>query len=375
MKTLLALVPTYNEAPNIRAMVCAIRQTARRAPGWRIEVLVIDDHSPDGTAAVVRQLQAEVPGVHLLEGPRRGLGRAYVRGFRRGLRCGPYDAFLMIDADFSHRPEDIPLLLCEIDAGADCAIGSRYIAGGSTAAGWPLVRGLNSRLANTAARLLLDHAGIADLTAGFKVIRRSALARIGLEDLRANGYVFQVSLHYALLRAGADIREVPIVFENRRHGASKLRLRDVAEFVYRTSRLNPNARVRRLARFCAVGLSGTVVNLLVLFAGAHVLRISPFIADGAAIEVSIISNFFWNHLYTFRSLRQRSGPARRSLPARLLLFNVISLGGAVISFGVFSFSYTLLGLPYLLAGILGISMAIGWNYWLSVRVVWRVLDV
>lgn len=211
----LVVIPTYNEVENLRPLVERI--LALPVP---VDILVVDDSSPDGTAALVEDLSREHEGrVHLLLRPgKRGLGTAYLDGFRWGLARG-YEALVQMDADFSHDPERVPALLRALEQ-SDLAIGSRYARGGGTR-NWGLGRRILSRGGSFYARILLG-LPVRDVTGGFKAWRAETLRRLGLDFVRSNGYCFQVEMTHRAFRSGARISEVPIVFEDRRVGQSKM---------------------------------------------------------------------------------------------------------------------------------------------------------
>jgi dolichol-phosphate mannosyltransferase len=375
MRSILIVIPTYNEVENVRPLTTAIQQVFRGQRTFQPDILFIDDNSPDGTAKVIRSLQRQDNHIKLISGQKAGLGTAYIRGFLHA-RTLPtaYEAIVMMDADMSHDPAAIPALLRAIDEGADYVIGSRYISGGIANQDWPKSRALSSHLANLAAHVLLDMGNdVRDMTGGFKAIRADALAQIDVSKLRAKGYVFQVALLQAFLQNGFKVTEVPIQFRNRQAGKSKLRLRDVIEFGYLTYRLNPDSRLRRLLRFGLVGAAGTLVNLGVIVILVEDIKLAALSADILAIEISIIFNFFMNHYYTFRRGRTSAEPLLKLL-GKLLRFNLAMLGGAAISFGAFFVLHQLLGLYYVLADLLAIALAMAWNYYLSVQFVWRVVD-
>jgi len=378
MKKLLVIIPTYNEASNIGTLVSEIFLVSKKVPQWTFEVLVVDDNSPDGSADIVRKMQSRNRKLHLLTGPKTGYGKAYLRGFDWALSKKTYDAFLMMDADFSHDPKAIPSLLKAIDNGADYVIGSRYVNGGVIAEDWSLIRGHMSRGANWFAHLLVGTIGVTDFTGGFKAIRYSALKELNLSNIRASGYVFQVNLLHEFSHKGFKITEVPITFRNRQAGVSKMRWQDVIEFIYLTYRLNPESRVRRLVRFGFVGAGGTVVNLVVISTLIRIFHWAVLPADAIAIETSIVSNFLLNYFYTFRaSITSPSKGYTDTVDViilKLLKFNTVMFGGASISFIIFSLSYKLLGLTYLTADLIGIVAAMGLNYWLNVRVIWGLVD-
>ncbi len=212
----LVIIPTYNERENIAAM---IERVLAAAGGF--DLLVIDDGSPDGTAAIVRGRQAAWPGrLHLIErSGKLGLGTAYLTGFRWGLERG-YDALCEMDCDFSHDPDDLPRLFDAVEAGADVAVGSRYVRGVNVV-NWPMSRLLISYFGSRYVQCATGMP-VRDTTAGFVCYRRRALERIDLDRIRMKGYGFQIEMKYTAWRLGLRVAEVPIIFTERREGASKM---------------------------------------------------------------------------------------------------------------------------------------------------------
>lgn len=210
----LICIPTYNEAGNIGPITEAILS---RCP--EVHILVIDDGSPDGTGELADALAAGDERIHVMHRTaKEGLGRAYIAGFEWALAEG-FEKIVEMDADFSHRPEDLPELLKQLDH-FDVAIGSRYVAGGATQ-DWGLFRRLLSRGGGFYARLVLG-VDIRDLTAGFVGWRRRVLETIDLDRIEASGYVFQIELKYRAHQKGFRIVEVPIIFPDRQVGDSKM---------------------------------------------------------------------------------------------------------------------------------------------------------
>jgi dolichol-phosphate mannosyltransferase len=234
MPDALVVLPTYNEAENLAQIVDAIL-----AASARLEILVVDDNSPDGTGRMADELAASQPRVHVLHRPsKEGLGRAYLAGFRWAL-ARPYGLILEMDADFSHDPGHLPDLL--IAAGsADLVLGSRYVQGGGTQ-NWGLVRRLISRGGSLYARAILG-IGVSDLTGGFKCFRRETLEQLDLDSVRSEGYSFQIELTYRALNLGLRVVEVPIVFVDRRVGKSKMSRRIFAEAALMVLRLRIDRR-------------------------------------------------------------------------------------------------------------------------------------
>jgi dolichol-phosphate mannosyltransferase len=376
-KTLVVL-PTYNEASNIKALIEKIFETGKKSGLW-IDILVVDDNSPDGTALIVKKLQEKSQRLHLSSGPKQGLGKAYVRGFKKGLELKKYTFFVMMDADFSHDPRDIPKLLKAMKPSVDVVIGSRYLAKSFIDKNWPWRRALQSKLANLGARYIASlPRDISDYTGGFRALRVSNLSKIKLDEVSASGYGFMISLLDKLIKENMRIKEVPITFTNRLQGKSKMRRQDIIEFIRLLYKLNPDSPVPRMMRFGLVGASGTVVNLACLAFLVEVISLPALLAAALAIEASIISNFSLNHIYTFRSLTSRSKVWYRenSLTTlhKLFKYNLIALSGAAISFSVFALLYKVVGVHYVPADLIAIAAATSWNYLMSVRIVWKVVD-
>jgi dolichol-phosphate mannosyltransferase len=230
----LVVVPTYNEAENLAAIGSAIL-----AATDRVEILVVDDNSPDGTGQMADELAAREPRVHVLHRSRKeGLGRAYLAGFEWAL-ARPYAYILEMDADFSHDPRYLPQLL-EAASHADLALGSRYTEGGGTQ-NWGLARQAISQGGSLYARSVLG-VRVRDLTGGFKCFRRETLERIDLPTVRSNGYSFQIELTYRTLLLGLRVVEVPIVFVDRRVGKSKMSRKIFAEAATMVLRLRLDRR-------------------------------------------------------------------------------------------------------------------------------------
>lgn len=210
----LVLLPTYNEADNLRALTRAIFAAAPE-----VEVMVLDDASPDGTGELADALAKREPRLHVVHRPRKeGLGAAYVDGFRRAL-AGPWDYVVQMDADFSHPPDEVPVLL-EKALHADLVLGSRWVKGGGTK-NWPWRRRVLSRGGSWYARAVLG-VGVRDLTGGFKCFRRQVLEAIDLSALHATGYAFQIEVTYRALQLGFRVAESPITFVERCYGQSKM---------------------------------------------------------------------------------------------------------------------------------------------------------
>ena len=234
------IIPTYNERDNIEIITGRVRSTVPDA-----HLLIVDDNSPDGTGEIADKLAGEDPHVHVLHrAGKAGLGAAYIAGFRWALEQG-YGALVEMDADGSHQPEELPRLLAAL-AEADLVLGSRYVPGGAVL-NWARSRELLSRAGNTYARLMLG-LELKDATGGYRVFRASTLRRIGLDDVDSQGYCFQIDLARRTIAAGLTVTEVPITFEERQRGASKMSRKIVLEALWRVTSWGIAARLRPARR-------------------------------------------------------------------------------------------------------------------------------
>jgi dolichol-phosphate mannosyltransferase len=229
-KRALVIVPTYNERENIRRLIDAVL-----AQDGRIDMLIVDDGSPDGTGAIVQEIMATEGRVNLLErGKKLGLGTAYIAGFKWALER-PYDYVLEMDADFSHDPVHLRQFLAAIEQ-ADLVLGSRYQQGRVTVVNWPIQRLILSYCANVYARFVTG-LPVWDATGGFKCFRRVVLESIDFAHVRSNGYAFQIEMSFRAWKRRFRIAEIPIVFVDRTEGTSKMSKSIVREAVWMVWRL------------------------------------------------------------------------------------------------------------------------------------------
>ncbi len=235
----LVIIPTYNEIENIDAIITAVFEL-----NTLFDVLVVDDNSPDGTAARVRELQQKYPALYLeVRQGKSGLGTAYVHGFKWAI-ARKYEYIFEMDADFSHNPADLPRLYEACHKGADMAIGSRYVTGVNVV-NWPLSRVLMSYYASSYVRTITGMT-IRDATAGFVCYRRKVLESINLERIKFVGYAFQIEMKYRTYANGFNIVEVPIIFTDRTKGQSKMSSAIFKEAIFGVIRLRWKKMLNRL---------------------------------------------------------------------------------------------------------------------------------
>lgn len=239
---IIVVIPTYKERENIARLIPELLNQFKKIRRHTFQILVVDDNSPDGTGEEVKRLiklasNQEKNNIHLLAGRKQGLGAAYIRGFKYALNNLKADAVVEMDADFSHRPDELPKLIDQIDKGADFVIGSRYVRSGKVPKNWNFFRRANSRWGNRFARYLAGIDGVRDCTSGFRAIRRQVLEKIDLDALKVRGYSFQMNLLYKAYASGAKIKEVPIDFQERTWGHTKIGPTDIIEFIWNSAKL------------------------------------------------------------------------------------------------------------------------------------------
>ena len=350
------VIPSYNEAANIPTLLERIHSGLGDYP---YDVLVIDDNSPDGTAAVVRGLTEKYPASVVVRTGKRGLASAVVDGFQ--LAKGELVA--VMDADLQHPPEVLPKLIEAASSGADLAVGSRYVPGGSVG-NWSALRRFISKGAVFLSHLLLPSTrGIKDPMSGYFLLRREILTGVSLSPV---GY--KILLEVICLAHPQKTVEVPFVFENRRAGQTKLSLITQGAYIrHLLSLMKRGGELKRIMKFVLVGASGTVVNLALLALLTETAGLLYLISGAIAFEVSVIWNFFLNDRFTFRDRRR----AASGFLGRLWRFNATSLGGFVIYLGVLALLTEVVGLHYIVSAAVGIVAAFGWNFLVNSAWTWR----
>jgi dolichol-phosphate mannosyltransferase len=325
---IVVIIPTYNEAQNIAPLIDALQQVFAGIVGHDLDILVVDDTSPDGTGQIVREKMKDSANLHLVTGRKNGLGDAYIRGMTHALEQLGAEAVVEMDADFSHDPSDLPRLIEALDAGADFVIGSRYVPGGSIPEEWGIGRKMNSKFGNIFARYIAGMHRVKDCTAGFRVVRSWVVREIELQTLRVKGYAFQIALLNRAMKAGAVVKEIPVDFVDRKQGETKLGIFDILEFIVNAWWIRLLNSVTFM-KFLLVGASGVLVNLG-MFALLISIGVNKYVASPVAIELSIISNFLLNNRFTF------NGRAlKRSFAVKGMRFNVVSLLSLSISYSFF----------------------------------------
>lgn len=353
MARYLVIIPTYNERENIEPLLR--RLFALNLP---LDILFVDDNSPDGTAELISRQSSFGTDIHLVERTGKlGLASAYLRGMAWGLERD-YEALIQMDADLSHQPEVLKQLLPAIEH-HELVIGSRYVSRGAVE-NWSLIRRLISRGGSLYAKLVLQ-LPVNDLTGGFNLWHRRLLERMDLDSIKSNGYSFQIEMKHRAYERGATWLELPIVFAERRQGRSKLSKRIVLEAVWRvwlialrSQRLN---FYKKFIKFSLVGVTGLIIDIAIMMALVEIWYWSPLTASTASFVVAVINNFIWNKHWTYRDQSQKYFQ-------QFLKFTTIALVGLVINFVMMSWLLSL-GIYYVLCRLIAVSVIVLWNFFIN----------
>ncbi len=366
------VIPTYNERENIVRLLPILNSILTKEYAGDFAILVVDGNSPDGTADAVKELSKSISSVHLLVEPeKRGLGMAYMSGFKHAMTNLGADILVEMDADFQHDPKDVPRLLQAIENGADYAIGSRFVKGGSIPKEWSFKRKFLSIGGNYVSKLILGIFSVNDFTSGFKASRvRGFVDKLDLDHILSKGFAYKIDLLYRMHKLGARIVEVPIAFGLRDRGDSKmesnnmvdslrvvvlLRLRDFSSFI----------------KFAVVGFTGFLTDTI-LFVVLSLVLSDPswasLISGFTAMNVTFLLNNIWSFkehkLHSFKHI------LKKLPPYYVISYIPIAFRSAVLiplTVMVYGFDRTKIQLAFLL----GIFLGMIWNYILYSKIIWR----
>ncbi|HEY9751959.1 MAG TPA: glycosyltransferase [Coleofasciculaceae cyanobacterium] len=374
------VVPTYNERENVIALVQQLSRLLDDVLPNAYELIVVDDNSPDHTWRVAQDLMADYPQLRVMRRQHeQGLSSAVIRGWQvaRGEVLG------VIDGDLQHPPESLFQLLKAIWDGADLAIASRHVEGGGVS-NWSLTRRLLSRGAQLLGLLILPGVvgRVSDPMSGYFLVRRAAIAGYELEP---RGY--KILLEVLGRGQVGQITEVGYVFQERQEGTSKVSWKQYRDYVLHLAKLRSRGRISRLraqlkfpsarfVQFCLVGLSGVMVDMTVLYllSDPAILGWGLTRSKVIAAELAILNNFFWNDRWTFADLA-RSQIGRNRRLKRLLKFNIICLMGLILNVLLLNLFFNGFGMNRYLANLLAIAAVTVWNFWINLKLNWRVTQV
>jgi dolichol-phosphate mannosyltransferase len=367
MFDLTVIIPTFNEAGNIGSIIPEINEVTRKN-GIFPEILVVDDNSGDGTQKIVQDLRMSMENVVLVPRTRDpGLSASVIEGFS----LASADIILVMDADYSHPVAMIPEMYRKALQGYDIVIGSRYMKGGGIS-NWPLKRRIISRGATSLGKVLFP--AISDPVSGFFAVRKAV---VDGAPLTPRGYKILLEV----LGKGNWQREaeLPYFFTDRTTGESKLAASTMAAFVVHIceillfSLLHRNnaawKEIQKLIRYGFVGLSGSLENILILYALTDIVGLFYMVSSAVAIELSTINNFILNDFWTFREDRRHQFTNRWH---RFISYHIVSLGGMAVNMAVLFVLTEFGGIWYIFSNIAGIIVAFGWNFLVNRKTTWRI---
>ncbi len=392
MQKAIVIIPTYNEAGNLPITIKKLAEVFQKIADWQMQILVVDDCSPDGTAKIVKNLQKKYTFLKLLINKKKaGLGAAYLKGMDQAFNQLGADLIFEFDADLSHDPHKIPAMLNQINAGSDLVLGSRYIAGGSIPQNWGLHRKFLSVFGNLFIRLVMWDFSINDWTTGYRAIKKEVYQAVAneLESERFFGYTFQIGFLHKARRKKFKISEVAFAFKDREIGKSKIG----PEYIKNTLLYIMKVRIQeifksRVFKFAAVGAIGALIQLSslelyrFLLPNFHYLFLTTYlIATILSIETAIISNFIFNNFWTFADRKLK----KSSIPKKFLKFNLTSGGSLLIQMLIAAIGentlglFTLFTLPIVLIkvdtgmiyAIAGILLGMFWNFFAYNAFIWK----
>ncbi len=382
------IIPTYNEAGSIGAMLDYLinktfPQIKSKEGGltkdWEMEILVVDDSSPDGTGKIVETKSKTSPSIHLLErSAKTGIGSAYLDGFKYAMDKLHADYAFEMDGDFQHPPETIPLALKALEDGYEYVIGSRKISGGSNPKGWGFKRLFFSEVGGLTARLIMffpfkHFFDVTDPTTGFKVTKvRGILDKLDLNGshLYSKSFGYKLQLLYETLALGAKYKEVPLEFRVRNAGESKIEAQTAREILLVTIKLRwHDAFTRKFLKFGTVGFIGYLVNASTLYLFTR-MGFPGWFAWGGSTELAIISNFTWNNIWTFKD-QKISGISK--LASKFLQFNFTSAGALLIQVVVGLITDRIIGSGYrqIVLPFTILFLILPYNYLMYTLVIWK----
>jgi len=366
---IVVILPTYNERENIIPLLNALEAQKAIVKKHSISFLVADDTSPDGTKNAVEEYRKTHKDVFCISGKKEGLGKALLRGMTYAVDVLHADLIVQMDADLSHDPKKFPEFIKAIDNGADFAVGSRYIKGGSIPENWGILRKMYSIVGNAVVRFGLGYLCIHDWTGGYRAFKKKFFLQAKDEMKAYSGYVFQIAFLHKAVKRRAKIVEIPFHFTDRLYGHSKIApveyIKNIFEYIIR-------ARIDDIihgsfGKFAVVGTIGFVINTVVLV-GLKNIGVHPAIGSAIGAECAIISNFILNNAWTFKERKIRG---MRTI-LKFIQFNTTSVGAIIIQSGTVFIGTQLFGIPaYFYSYILGVGLGLIWNYLMYSRVIWK----
>lgn len=365
------VIPTYNEIDNVKSLIPALDKEFRKFPDHEFHILVVDGNSPDGTGDAVIELSEKFPHIHLLlEDKKSGLGAAYVFGFKHAVNELKADVLVEMDADFQHKPEDLPKLIEAFDTGADYVIGSRYVKGGSIPKEWAFYRKMLSYGGSLFTKLVLGIFKINDFTTGYKISRvKGYVDQLNLDEINSTGFAYKIDLLYKMHRLGAKIVEVPIHFGLRDRGNSKMERDNMLDSL-RVVFLLRIRESKSFFKFILVGFIGLFTDSG-LFSIFRLTTLGSTYGSALSGFIAMITTFTLNNLWSFGD-RRLSG-VKKNMASFVVYFSSsylpIIFRSWLISYAIDRFGKG--ALVEYSAFFIGILVGLIWNYTVYSKVIWK----
>jgi len=374
MSKIVIIIPTYNEKENAGRMIDVLEEEIfPKIKNNQMEILVVDDKSPDGTADVVRQKMKEFENITLSLGDKEGLGAAYKRGMQYAMEKMGAEAVIEFDADFQHDPKYIIDLVDKFNEGYDYVIGSRFIKGGSYPQEWSFYRKFLTKYGGLFSRIVLFFPNInkvKDVSTGLKLTRvKNILEKVDFSKI-ANDFVYKTQILYQIVNMGAKVIEIPLQFKLRERGETKMGFETVIGTFRAIILLRlTDPKILHFIKFGTVGFTGYLVNAFFLYLFAKI-GFWEWAAWATSTELAIIANFTLNNLWTFRA--EKIGGAKR-LSYKFLQFNLTSSGALLIQTSLGTLGVALFGPQYrqLLLPFIVLFLVMPYNYFMANVVIWK----
>lgn len=367
MKKAVIILPTYNEKENIKTLVPALFEIAKKIPRWQISVLIVDDASPDHTDQLIKKMRGKYPDLYLIKGEKKGLGNAYFRGFTYVINHLDSEVIFEMDADWSHDPKYVPLFLQKIDEKSDFVLGARYIKGGSIPADWGLHRKLFSILGNLIIKYGFMTMSINDWTTGYRAIKTWYIKKAITSMETFNGYVFQVAFLDRAYKQGLRIAEIPIHFKDRKKGASKIHS---TEYIVNT--LWYVFTHSSFIKFTIVGSTSFLVDFITAFLLINKFGL-PILVGSSILSpiIALVYNFILNNFWSFS--HKKVAHAFFSYLKHFALFIAVALGSIIIQYHALKIALQLLphNRWYIYKALIIISLIVPYSYMMYNYVIWK----
>jgi dolichol-phosphate mannosyltransferase len=371
MEKVVIIMPTYNEAKNIGKMIKELFTVEfPKIEKADMHLLVVDDNSPDGTGKIGEEAMSKHENLHLVTGEKEGLGMAYIRGMKYAMKELKADAVMEMDSDFQHPPAYVAPMVKAYIEGADYAIGSRYIPGGSVPKEWPMFRKAVSYFGNLFIRIVLMKPKLHDLTTGFRLTKvKGVLDKIDLDNLmEPQRFAYKVDLLYQSVKNAKKVVEVPLQFATRKQEKSKFATKEMIA-TFKVAIILGIKDKQRFIKFGTVGFAGYVVNASTLWLFTKQMLPGP-LAWAFSTELAIINNFIFNNIWTFKSEKIQGF---KRLLFKFFQFNLAAMGALIIQTTVGSVSDYFFGVQYrqLALPVIVVFMVLPYNYFMYNAVIWK----